>query len=132
MDTVSWDIAGIQTKLNKIEKPCYIVRQNGHIGVTHEGTIQETDSHQAIEILTAVSPIYTHQLGDSQFCSAHGIKYAYMAGAMANGIASEELVIALGKAGILGSFGAGGLELDRIEAAIHRIQQALPSGPYAF
>uniref|UniRef100_UPI0030D96E4F PfaD family polyunsaturated fatty acid/polyketide biosynthesis protein n=1 Tax=Oculatella sp. LEGE 06141 TaxID=1828648 RepID=UPI0030D96E4F len=132
METVSWDIAGIQTKLNTIKKPCYIVRQNGHIGVTHEGTIQETDSHQAIEILTAVSPIYTHQLGDSQFCSAHGIKYAYMAGAMANGIASEELVIALGKAGILGSFGAGGLGLDRIEAAIHRIQQALPSGPYAF
>lgn len=132
LETVSWDIAGIQTKLNTIKKPCYIVRQNGHIGVTHEGTIQETDSHQAIEILTAVSPIHTHQLGDSQFCSAHGIKYAYMAGAMANGIASEELVIALGKTGILGSFGAGGLVPDRIEAAIHRIQQALPSGPYAF
>jgi PfaD family protein len=132
LETVSWDIAEIQTKLNTIEKPCYIVRQNGHIGVTHEGTIQETDSHQAIEILTAVSPIYTHQLGDSQFCSAHGIKHAYMAGAMANGIASEELVIALGKTGILGSFGAGGLALARIESAIHRIQQALPSGPYAF
>ena len=132
LETVSWDIAGIQTKLNTIKKPCYVVRQNGHIGVTHEGTIQETDSHQAIEILTAVSPIHTHQLGDSQFCSAHGIKYAYMAGAMANGIASEELVIALGKTGILGSFGAGGLVPDRIEAAIHRIQQALPSGPYAF
>lgn len=132
LETISWDIAGIQTKLNTIEKPCYIVRQNGYIGVTHEGTIQETDSHQAIEILTAISPIYTHQLGDSQFCSAHGIKHAYMAGAMANGIASEELVIALGKTGILGSFGAGGLALDRIESAIHRIQQALPSGPYAF
>lgn len=132
LETVSWDIAGIQTKLNTIKKPCYIVRQNGYIGVTHEGTIQETDSHQTIEILTAVSPLYTHQLGDSQFCSAHGIKYAYMAGAMANGIASEELVIALGKTGILGSFGAGGLVPDRIEAAIHRIQQALPSGPYAF
>jgi hypothetical protein len=51
-----------------------------------------------------------------------------MAGAMANGIASEELVIALGKTGILSSFGAGGLVPDRIEAAIHRIQQALPSG----
>jgi PfaD family protein len=41
-------------------------------------------------------------------------------------------VIALGKTGILGSFGAGGLALARIESAIHRIQQALPSGPYAF
>jgi len=132
LDTVSWDIAGIQTKLNTIEKPCYIVRHNQNIGVTHEGTIEETSAHQGIEVLTAVSPILTHQLGDTKFCSSHGVKHAYMAGAMANGIASEDMVIALGKAGILGSFGAGGLVPDRIETAIHRIQQALPSGPYAF
>ncbi len=132
LESVSWDIAEIQTKLNTIEQPCYIVRHNGRIGVTHEGSIQETDSHQTVEILTAVPPISTNQLGDTKFCSTHGVKYAYMAGAMANGIASEELVIALGQAGILGSFGAGGLVPDRIEAAIQRIQQALPSGPYAF
>ncbi len=132
LETVSWDIAGIQTKLNTIEKPCYIVRHSGRIGVTHEGTLQETDPHLTAEILTAVPPISTHQLGESAFCAAHGVRYAYSAGAMANGIASEELVIALGKAGILGSFGAGGLVPDRIESAIHRIQQALPTGPYAF
>jgi PfaD family protein len=51
---------------------------------------------------------------------------------MAGGIASEELVIALGRKKILSSFGAGGLRLDRLEAAIDRIQQALPQGPYAF
>ena len=36
------------------------------------------------------------------------VSYPYMAGAMANGIASEELVIALGKV-IFGPFGSGGL-----------------------
>jgi trans-AT polyketide synthase/acyltransferase/oxidoreductase domain-containing protein len=51
---------------------------------------------------------------------------------MANGIASEELVIAAGKAGLLGSFGAAGLVPSRIEAAIQQIQQVLPQGPYAF
>ena len=55
-----------------------------------------------------------------------------MAGAMAGGIASEELVIALGKNRILSSFGAGGLSPKRIESAIHRIQAELPNGPYAF
>jgi PfaD family protein len=51
---------------------------------------------------------------------------------MANGIASEDLVIALGKNNILGSFGAGGLVPSRIEQAIQRIQAALPAAPYAF
>ena len=47
-------------------------------------------------------------------------------------IASEELVIALGKAGFLGSFGAGGCSPKRVEAAILKIQAELPDGPYAF
>jgi len=51
---------------------------------------------------------------------------------MANGIASAEMVIALGKAGLMGSFGAGGLSPARIEAAIQQVQAALPEGPYAF
>jgi len=52
---------------------------------------------------------------------------------MANGIASEQLVIAMGKAGMLGSFGAAGLPPARIEAAIGEIQEALGvDGPYAF
>jgi PfaD family protein len=42
------------------------------------------------------------------------------------------MVIALGKAGFLGSFGSAGLVPPRIEAAIRRIQEALPEGPYAF
>nr|NDJ25211.1 PfaD family polyunsaturated fatty acid/polyketide biosynthesis protein [Nostoc sp. B(2019)] len=66
------------------------------------------------------------------FLSFHGVKYAYVTGAMAGGIASEEMVIALGKEKILSSFGAGGLTPNRLEAAINRIQQALPQGPYTF
>jgi PfaD family protein len=39
--------------------------------------------------------------------------------------------LALGKAGLMGSFGSAGLPPKRIEAAIHAIQQALPDGPFA-
>ncbi len=51
---------------------------------------------------------------------------------MANGIASAELVIALGQAQLLGSFGAAGLTPKYIETAIQRIQSSLPNGPYMF
>jgi PfaD family protein len=51
---------------------------------------------------------------------------------MANGISSEELVIALGKAGLMGSFGAGGCLPARVEKAIDRIQNELRDLPFLF
>jgi trans-AT polyketide synthase, acyltransferase and oxidoreductase domains len=70
------------------------------------------------------------QLGSAGFKKAFGVRYAYMAGSMANGIASEELVIAMGQRGFLSSFGAAGLPVERIREAIGEIQVALPQGPY--
>ncbi|HZC36806.1 MAG TPA: PfaD family polyunsaturated fatty acid/polyketide biosynthesis protein, partial [Chthoniobacterales bacterium] len=85
---------------------------------------------------TAPSPELTtptpEQLGSTGFKKAFGTRYAYMAGSMANGIASEELVIAMGQRGFLSSFGAAGLPVERIREAIGRIQAALPQGPYLF
>ncbi len=70
--------------------------------------------------------------GDPAFKKAYGVKYALYAGSMATAISSEALVIAMGQAGFLGMFGAGGCLPDRIERAIHTIQEALPNGPYGF
>ena len=48
---------------------------------------------------TAVPPVSITQLGDPEFLRFHGVKCAYKTGAMANGIASEALVVAMGKRG---------------------------------
>jgi PfaD family protein len=80
----------------------------------------------------ALEAVLPEQFGDPGFRQTYGLRYAYMSGAMANAIASAELVIALGKAGMLGSFGSAGLPPARLEAAIQRLQAALPEGPYAF
>ena len=40
------------------------------------------------------------------FRADHGLRYAYVAGAMANGIGSVDIVEAMGRAGMLGFFGA--------------------------
>ena len=69
------------------------------------------------------------QLGHPGFLQAYGVTHALYTGAMAKGIASADLVIATGRAGLLGSFGAGGLSLDVVEKALDRIQSALdPEG----
>jgi PfaD family protein len=134
LNSISFDEQGIKNKLLNLNKPCYVIRIEGKIGVTNEGSLYHSDNGKTglAESLIAIPPIPINQLGDPTFLDFHGVKYAYATGAMAHGIASEELVIALGKEKILSSFGAGGLSPARVEAAINRIQQALPQGPYAF
>ena len=78
------------------------------------------------------SPFSPENLGDRDFKSTYNLKYALYGGAMANAIASEEFVIALGNSGFMGSFGAGGCVPARIEKAINTIKNALPDKPYAF
>ncbi|MFW9263178.1 PfaD family polyunsaturated fatty acid/polyketide biosynthesis protein [Nostoc sp. CALU 546] len=134
LDSVSFNEKGIKSKLLNLDKPCYIIRVEGKIGATNEGYLYPYNQEKSedAETLIAVPPLSIRQLGDPTFLSFHGVKYAYATGAMAQGIASEELVIALGKEKILSSFGAGGLSPARVEAAINHIQKALPQGPYAF
>ncbi|HEX6969383.1 MAG TPA: ACP S-malonyltransferase [Micromonosporaceae bacterium] len=68
--------------------------------------------------------VRAEQLGSAGFRRDYGIRYAYLAGAMYKGIASAELVIRLGQAGLMGFFGAGGCTIDEIEAALRTIRSA--------
>jgi len=79
----------------------------------------------------ASGEITAESLGSRGFKGDYRLRYAYLTGGMAKGIASEELVIRIGRAGMMGFFGTGGLEPDRIEAAVRTIQEGLPDGePY--
>lgn len=69
-------------------------------------------------------------LGDASFRHDHGLRHAYVAGAMANGIASVELVEAMARGGMLGFFGAAGLSLERVAAALTRLQLDIPGQPF--
>lgn len=124
-DSISFDNQGIQQKLLNLHQPCYVSLKNNQIGISHQPS-------QDIAPQMMVNALLPQQLGDRRFLDFYGVKYAYAAGAMAGGIASEALVIALGKAGFLASFGSAGLVPQRVEKAIGQIQQALRDGPYAF
>jgi PfaD family protein len=67
---------------------------------------------------------------ENAFMKAHNIKYPFYAGAMAKGIASADLVIALGKNDMIGSFGAGGLPLHMVIQGIEKIQKELGNKAY--
>jgi trans-AT polyketide synthase, acyltransferase and oxidoreductase domains len=65
------------------------------------------------------------ELGSAEFRAGYRIRYAYLAGSMFRGISSTDLVVALGRAGLLGFFGAGGLPPADIERAISTIRAGL-------
>ncbi|WP_414690164.1 PfaD family polyunsaturated fatty acid/polyketide biosynthesis protein [Nostoc sp.] len=134
LDSIAFEEMEIKSRLLNLHQPCYVIQDQNRVGIANQGNFSDSNNNQSekLETLMVAPPLTPQQLGDRDFLAFHGVKYAYMAGAMAGGIASVELVIALGKAGILGSFGAAGLVPSRIEAAINHIQQALPQGPYAF
>ena len=74
------------------------------------------------------SGITAGSLGDEEFKKEYNVKYAYVAGGMFRGIASRELVVIMGKAGLLGYFGTGGLDKSQIEEEIQNIQKELSNG----
>ena len=116
-------ISGIE-KLLDLTRPCWVIRNGENLEVTQD---------ESFAAMQAYAPaVLPENLGDVEFQKFYGLDYPYMAGAMAGGIASAELVIAMGREKFLSSFGAGGLSLERIESAIQKVQAALPEGPYCF
>ncbi|MEM7125447.1 MAG: ACP S-malonyltransferase [Chloroflexota bacterium] len=99
------------------ETPAYVPSNNGR-----------AKNDLAALVGGAITP---ESLGNDAFKADYGLKYAYIAGAMYKGIASKELVVAMGKAGMIGYLGTGGMKLNEIEADIQFIQnQVAPSEPY--
>jgi PfaD family protein len=119
--------------LKNLERPLWAISDESQIYLTDQNGFSISDKSipfQATRIAyTPAMPI--EAFGDPTFMQTYGTRYPYYAGAMANGISSVDMVVALGKAGLMGSFGSAGLPPKRIEAAIQAIQQALPDGPYA-
>jgi PfaD family protein len=81
-----------------------------------------------LPLLATLPALYPEWLGDRSFLETHGVRFPYVAGAMANGIATAELVIAMARAQMLGFFGAGGLSFERVRREIEAIQGALTPG----
>jgi PfaD family protein len=76
-----------------------------------------------------VPPLLPEQLGDREFCSEIGIRYPYLGGSMAKGISSVAMAEELGRAGMLGFFGAAGLPFPAVETAVDQLTgAAFPCG----
>ncbi|MEE8143117.1 MAG: PfaD family polyunsaturated fatty acid/polyketide biosynthesis protein [Planctomycetota bacterium] len=121
--------------LLEIHKPIYLVRGERGLRLTQEGTVQlggvQKDARRE-ELCGHVPPCPLEHLGDPSFSKDHGLRYPYVAGAMANGIASVEVVEAMARGGLLSFFGAAGLPPRRVEHAIEQLAASVGELPYGF
>ena len=119
-----FDGAALLERLRAVRRPLYLAldRQAQRVGVAWDPPADDAPNTEALGNLP---PLYPEWLGDRSFRDAHGVRFPYIAGAMANGIATTGLVIAMARAGMLGFFGAAGLSLPRLEEALNELEGAL-------
>lgn len=120
----------VAARMQRIREVTHVVRHpsTGHIGLAQGGSIApRAAQHDGVELqwLATLPALYPEWLGDRSFGETHGVRFAYVAGEMANGIATPKLVLAMARANMLGFYGAGGLSFDRVEAGLDEIQRGL-------
>lgn len=122
--------AEIGEALEEVRSTAHVVRDDeGRIGLGLGGERTPAGANGAaagsFEHLASLPPLYPEWLGDRTFGEAHGTRFPYVTGSMANGIASVRLVSEMARAGCLGFFGAAGLSPARVEAALHELKGEL-------
>ena len=130
------DDLAFQEALHRVTRPLYVVNLNGRTAIAQDGTITlggaRPEGSGGLPLLGYAPALHPRNLGDPAFKQTHNLKYAYVAGAMANGITSVEMVEEIGRAGMIGFFGAAGLLPAEIEAAIHSLKEKMGNHPYGF
>ena len=120
--------------LRSIDRPAVLVRGSEGIAAATGGEVVlgARPDGEALPLLGTVPALHPQDLGDASFRNLHGVRYAYVAGAMANGIASVDLVVAMARARMLAFFGAAGLATSAVDVAVQDIRSqvgdALPWG----
>ncbi len=99
--------------------------EHNSVALATQGRVSTTSADDSLPLLGLLPPSYPEWLGKRGFCEAHGLRFAYMGGSMARGIASTELVVALAELGALGMFGTAGLPVKSVDTAITRLQETL-------
>jgi len=114
-----------------------------HLRAPLDLLVDPTTGAASVQPVTEIAPsrefwagrlpaLYPEWLGDPGFLATHGVRFAYVAGAMANGISTADLVIEMARAEMLGFFGAAGLPEQEVERGLQKIIAALGGTNHAW
>jgi len=124
---------GVLKSLRQVTLPLYMVERNDALYPESHGVGQfGVEQGEGLPMWGYAPPFPPEQFGDPEFCHDLGIRYPYLGGSMAKGISSTDIVEELGRAGMLGFFGAAGLPLQDVESTVDRLSHSLGEIPYGF
>lgn len=119
--------------LPRLDMPLYVIEDRGELMYATGGEARlgctDTQPGQA-HVLAFAPPCLPDRLGNPSFCEDFGLLYPCYAGSMAHGISSEDLVAAMGEAGMLAFFGAAGLSPARLKQAISQLSKRMAGLPF--
>ena len=112
--------------IHDIRSPVHLVYEpNARVlGLAVSGEIS-SNNNGGLPLIASFPAIYPEWLGDRSFTEAHKLRFAYVGGAMARGITSSQMVIALAKTGMLGFLGTGGMGIEQIEKELQFLSTTL-------
>jgi trans-AT polyketide synthase, acyltransferase and oxidoreductase domains len=119
------EFSDLESAVKDASAPIYVVTDGQDLRCFGRGT--HGDGVGRMLLKATVPAVRPAELGAQSFREAHGVRWSYVAGAMAGGIASADLVLAMAKDGLLGFFGAGGLPLQAVEESVQRIANEVPA-----
>ena len=116
--------AALRVCADQARQPCAIYQTSAGLSVS-----PEADGDAPCYVLP---PVYPEFLGGGAFQQVHAVRFPYIVGEMARGIATPDMVIAASRAGFLGFFGSAGLSPDDIRAGLDKIRAGLsqPDQPF--
>lgn len=122
-------------KIQQESEPLYVEEKKKKNAILNNPNIEKHCSDIRNETLNIElykqDKFQSRMLGNAEFKKDYNLEYAYLAGSMYNGISSKEMVVKMGKAGMLAFLGTGGMEFERIEKEIEYIKGQLKEGqPY--
>jgi trans-AT polyketide synthase/acyltransferase/oxidoreductase domain-containing protein len=131
-DHVKVGFTGLLNRSDVFEALAAIRRPVAVVGSAHGPSAVLLDSAGLLtpeimrqDLLAVLPPMYPEWLGERGFAAAHGVRFPYVIGEMARGIATARMTVEGVRAGGMAFFGSAGLDLAAVEAGVREIQDAL-------
>lgn len=116
-----------QELIRDFTKSVFIYEKHERLYVTSEGRVSLSEAEGYYKLVAYDYDYKNISIGSKEFMEEHNVKYPYVLGGMAQGIASADMVVAAAADGFLGFFGTGGMAVSEVEKAIIEIKGRIGS-----
>lgn len=113
--------------IKNLKSNLYIYKKGNKLYVTDKGKLSLNEAEGYYKLLAYDSRYSKVNIGSEEFMMEHNVRFPYVLGGMAQGIASVNMVVSAALDKIMSFFGTGGLPLAEVEDGILEIKSRIGS-----